>query len=126
MISREKLLLALAKPLADSPDDIQSAETFDPWSDVIEGIFGSYASQSDDLMIGALKAVRDGQTFEFIKAKGFAGEFVLYVLAGHGMTEYGTSPRSGWIEPSIADLWQPLIDKWEAYYREMWKEEPTP
>jgi len=29
MISREKLLLALAKPLADSPDDIQSAETFD-------------------------------------------------------------------------------------------------
>lgn len=121
MTLRQRLEAALAKPLADSPDDLQSAEVFDPWHDVIRGIHGSYASQSDDLMIGALKAVRDGQTFEFIEAQGFAGEFALYVLSGHDLTDYGTSPRGGWPNSEIADLWQTLIDKWEAYYRETWK-----
>lgn len=85
MTLRQRLEAALAKPLLDGPDDIQSAEVFDPWTDVIHGIHGSYASQSDDLMIGALKAVRDGQTFEFIEAQGFLGEFALYILSGHGL-----------------------------------------
>jgi hypothetical protein len=118
---RQRLEAALAKPLVDSPDDIQSAETFDPWHDVIQGIYGSYNSRSDDLMIAALKAVRDGTTFEFIKAEGFIAEFMLYILAGHGLTEYGTSPRGAWVEHAIEDLWQPLIDKWEAYSAEVWK-----
>lgn len=118
MALRQRLEAALAKPLVDSPDDIHTPDTFDPWHDVIKGIHGSYSSASDDLMIGALKAVRDGQTFEFIEAQGFLGEFALYVLSGHGMTNYGTSPRGGWPDEEIADLWQPLIDKWEAYCRE--------
>lgn len=113
-------MLALAKPL---PEDAQShTEVFDPWNDVIEGIYGSYSSESDEIMIAALKAVRDRTTFEFVKERGFVAEFVLYVLSGHGLTEYGTSPRGGWIEPSIKDLWQPLIDKWESYANIMWGE----
>ena len=117
--TRSKLEAALAKPLPESHDMI-SGDDFDPWGDVIEGIHGHYAKGSDDLMIEALEAVRDGETFTFIDRKGFVGEFVLYVLSGHGLTEYGTSPRGGFPDPSIADLWQPLIDKWKAYKDIAW------
>lgn len=116
---RARIMAALAKPIADDDQSVHS-ETFDPWEDVIEGIYGSYASESDELMIGALKAVRDNRTFEFIKERGFVGEFALYVLAGHGLTEYGTSPRGGWPDPVVADLWDALIAKWEAHAVMMW------
>lgn len=117
---RAKIEAALAKPLPDL-DSIVHSEVFDPWSDVIEGIYGSYAASSDILMIGALEAVRDSTTFDFIDKQGFLGEFALYILAGHDLTEYGTSPRGAWAEPKIKDLWQPLIDKWRAYYAIVWK-----
>lgn len=111
---RETLEAALAKPSRQTEDDID-VSFFDPWGDVISGICGSYADESDELMIMALEAVRDRQTFEMIKTHGFAAEFMLYVLAGHGLLEYGTSPRGGWPDPDIADLWERLIDKWKAY-----------
>lgn len=119
---REKLEAALAKPLPDSADSVHS-EVFDPWEDVIEGIYGSYSSESDDLMIAALEAVRDRTTFDLIEQRGFAAEFALYVLAGHRLTEYGTSPRGAWPDPSITDLWQSLIDKWQAYRKIAWSDE---
>lgn len=121
---RAKLQAALNKPLPEH-HDLMRLEVFDPWEDVISGIFGSYASICDTLMIDALEAVRDKKTFEFIDTYGVAGELALYILAGHGLTEYGTSPRGAWPDPEVADLWQPLIDKWRAYYRIYW-EEPTP
>lgn len=117
---REKLTAALAKPLPDDAEHVHT-EVFDPWGDVIEGIHGSYAKESDDLIIDALKAVRDSKTFEFIAERGFLGEFALYVLSGHGLTDYGTSPRGGWPDLEIEDLWQPLIDKWEAYSAIYWQ-----
>lgn len=120
MLTREKLEAALAKP--DQYDTVGDPDCFDPWEDVITGIYGSYSSESDDLMLAALCAVRDKETFDFIKRRGFAGEFALYVLAGHGLLEYGMSPRGGWPDHEIADLWQPLIDKWEAYDRIAWPE----
>ncbi len=125
MTVRTKLEAALAKPLPRDEMD-RGIDTFDPWSDVIEGIFGNYSAESDDVMIDALKAVRDKQPFEFIDRRGFLGEFVLYVLAGHGLTEYGTSPRGAWPDFAIEDLWQPLIDKWEAYADIVWPSEDRP
>jgi hypothetical protein len=119
MISRDQLERALAKPVAVDGYDIYP-DCFNPWDDVIHGIYGDYASKSDDLMIEALKAARDRTTFDFIDRDGFSAEFALYVLAGHGMTDYGTSPRGGWPKYTIADLWQPLIDKWEAYRVARW------
>lgn len=116
---RERIAAELAKPV----DDIPHTESFDPWSEVIQGIYGSYCSRSDALMIRALEAVRDKKQGEFMEAHGFAGEFMFYVLAGHGMLEYGSSPRYGWPRPELADLWQPLIDKWREYYRVMWGED---
>ncbi|MFZ2252635.1 MAG: hypothetical protein WAW13_00505 [Minisyncoccia bacterium] len=118
MSIRAKLEAALAKPLAEHAGP--STDEFDPWNDVIHGIHGSYCSESDDLMIGALKAVRDKTTFDFIKERGFVGEFALYVLSGHGLTQYGTSPRGAWADFDIEDLWQPLIDKWEAHAAIQW------
>ena len=115
---RARLEAALAKPLA-GPASV-STEDFDPWGDVIEGVHGSYASESDDLFIGALKAVRDHQTFEFIKERGFVGEFALYVLSGHGFLEYGTSPRGGWWRHELEELLQPLIDKWTDHAAIRW------
>lgn len=122
---RKRLEAALAKPLPEVGQIVHS-EIFNPWEDVIDGIHGSYSSESDDLMLEALKAARDTQTFEFIGRKGFAAEFALYVLSGHGMLDYGTSPRGGWPDHEIADLWQPLIDKWEAYADIVWERSPTP
>ncbi len=120
-MDREKLLAALSKPTSD-PDalGIMHSEVFNPWDDVIQGISGGYSSECDDLMIEALEAVRDRRTFDFITARGFSGEFALYVLAGHGLTDYGTSPRGGWPYHLIEDLWQPLIDKWKAYRDTDW------
>lgn len=123
--TRETIAAALAKPVPEHESDVGDMAFFDPWTDVIEGIYGSYSSESDELMIGALKAARDHTTFEFIKAKGFAGEFALYVLAGHNLLEYGTSPRGGWPDPIAADSWQALIDKWEVYAAVCWKQEPA-
>lgn len=120
MDAAERLKTALAKPLPDASDLVHS-EVFDPWHDVIIGIYGSYASESDDLMIEALEAVRDRTTFEYIEKRGFVGEFMLYVLAGHGLIEYGTSPRGGWPDPSVRDFWVPLIEKWKAYRKVMWE-----
>jgi hypothetical protein len=47
---------------------------------------------------------------------------MLYVLAGHGLLEYGTSPRGGWPDQIAADVWQTLIDKCEAYAAVLWHE----
>lgn len=112
--TRETIAAALAKPMPTHKDECGDFERFNPWEDVIQGIYGCYASQSDYLMIEALKAARDRTTFEFVKKEGFAAEFVLYVLAGHNLLEYGTSPRGGWPDPIAADVWQELIDRWEA------------
>lgn len=117
-MTREELQAALSKPLPQTEHDLGSPEFFDPWEDIIQGIYGNYAAESDDLMIEVMEAVRDRTTFDLVKAKGFIIEFLLYVLAGHGLTEYGTSPRGGW--PEHADLWQPLIDKWKAYRAVAW------
>jgi len=116
---RQKLEAALQKPLSESADLVHS-EVFDPWEDVITGIYGNYSSESDDLMIEALEAVRDKATFAFIDKRGFVAEFILYVLAGHDLIDYGTSPRGGWPSHGIEDLWQPLIDKWRAYAKIVW------
>lgn len=117
-IRREKLEAALALPLPSVEDEIGCDGIFNPWDHVIHGIHGDYSSESDDLMIEVLEAVRDRKTFELIDEKGFIVEFLLYVLSGHGLTDYGTSPRGGF--PEHLDLWQPLIDKWKAYREVKW------
>ena len=117
---RKRLRIALDKPLPDDENDI-GCHTFDPWEDVISGIYGGYSSESDDLMMSVLQSVWDGTTFDLIKSRGFVAEFALYVLAGHGLTEYGTSPRGGWPDPSVEDMWQELIDKWGGYMKAVWR-----
>ena len=116
---RQRLEAELAKPV----EELAHMESFDPWEGIIRGIYGSYSSESDRLMIAALEAIRDKKTFDYIDLEGFAGEFVLYVLAGQQFINYGTSPRGGWPDEAISDLWQPLIDKWREYYRVAWGEE---
>lgn len=117
-IRRKLLQDALDRPSPINVQDCGDDSFFNPWDHVICGIYGSYSSDSDDLMIETLEAVRDGKTYELIDKKGFVIEFMLYVLAGHGLTEYGTSPRGGW--PEYPDLWQQLIDKWKAYRDVAW------
>jgi hypothetical protein len=126
---RAKVAAALAKPTPADDDEIGEMDPktggskfFSPWTDLIANIYGDYASESDALMISALIAVRDRDTLGFIKKRGFAGEFALYVLAGNGLTDYGTSPRGGWPVHEIEDLWQDMIDAWTAYYEVCWGE----
>lgn len=120
-MKREELIEALDKPLPTNADDLGDDEFFDPWQDIIKGIHGSYASECDELMIETLEAVRDGTTFDLIEKRGFVVEFMLYVLSGHQLTDYGTSPRGAW--PTHRDLWQPLIDKWTGYSKVHWSED---
>lgn len=117
-MTRAELEAILAKPLADQPGP--SVDEFDPWSDIMRNIHGSYSSESDELAVAALIAVRDGKTFEFIEQRGFVGEFMLYVLSGFGLTDYGTSPRGAWPDSGLADLWNPLIAKWVTYADQQW------
>jgi hypothetical protein len=121
-MTAEQLAAVLAKPLPEAEGMVHSGG-FDPWEDVIEGISGSYSSESDTLMIDALEAVRDRSTLPFISKRGFVGEFALYVLAGHGLTDYGSSPRGSWPSDGLEPLWQPLIDKWKAYSAIVWSKE---
>jgi hypothetical protein len=121
-MTRDKIIAALSKPLAPSPNMI-TCDHFDPWADVISGIHGSYAEDIDKLMIAAMEAVRDFRGFQFVDQHGLAGEFALYVLSGHGLTDYGTSPLYAWVDASIADLWQPLIEKWKAYAAVVWEQD---
>lgn len=115
-----KLAAIIAKPLPPSPDQAGFDVFFSPWDDIIKNIHGGYSSESDDLMIETLEAVRDGTTFDLMKEKGFIIEFMLYALAGNNLTEYGTSPRGAW--PLHRDLWQQLIDKWKAYREIAWRD----
>lgn len=117
-LRREKLEQALSIPLPKTRDDIGIEGVFDPWEHVIKGIHGTYSSECDEIMIEVLKAVRDRTTGRLMKSKGFVIEFYLYVLSGHELTEYGTSPRYAW--PDFPDLWDKLIEKWEAYYQVAW------
>lgn len=112
----------LDKPLPADDSEIGWPDRFNPWSDIFPHIYGGYSSESDRLMIETLEAVRDRTTFALIDKHGFIIEFMLYVLAGHGLTEYGTSPRGGFPDLDIADQWQPLIDKWTAYAAVAWSD----
>lgn len=122
MMTRQQLEEALAKPLPASSDAVD-ARDFSPWGDVICGIDGNFSGESDRLMVEALKALRDGRAMEFVEAGDFSREFALYVLAGHGLLECGTSPRSGWPSPEFSDLWDALIAKWESYAKIIWEDE---
>jgi hypothetical protein len=127
---RARLEWALAKRLPEDDDDwgcVESPyglqpEAFSPWGDVIQGIFGNYAEDADDLMIAALEAAQNGTQWAFTGKHGFAGEFALYVLAGHGLIDYGSSPRGGFPAHEVADLFPTLIEKWKAYKQIVWSE----
>jgi hypothetical protein len=131
MTLREKIIQALEKPNASDAQGF-SMDEFDPWGDIVKGIHGSYNSACDELMLDALKAVCDKTTYAFIDDYGLAGEMALYILSGHGLTDYGTSPRGTWPDHSIADLWPAIIDKWEKAAEIRWgagwngKGPPTP
>ena len=123
---RAGIVAALRKPLPPDADhmgvighDDQNIY-FDPWEDIVKGIHGHYSSASDEIVLAAMKAVQNKKPFEFIDQHGFAGEFVLYVLSGHNLLEYGSSPRGGWPAPHVSDLWQEIIEKWEAYCAVVW------
>jgi len=117
---RRKLIEAMDKPVAKNQDD-RDEYSFDPWEDIVGGIYGSYSSQSDEYMIITLKAVQEHKTFEAIDEHGFIIEFMLYVLAGKELIDYGGSPRGGWVSFEIEGLWPKLIEKWEEYYKAEWR-----
>lgn len=58
-LHREDLRAALALPLPATAEDVGCEGFFSPWGNVIRGIHGDYSSESDDLMIETLEAVRD-------------------------------------------------------------------
>lgn len=111
----------LAKPDASNEEELVDPQYFSPWNDLFPRVFGSYSSAMDDVFIDALKVTRGGEgqphdRRNIFRAKhGDAGELALYILAGHGFTEYGTSPRTAWPDPTVADQWDLLITKWENY-----------
>ena len=117
-ITREHLEHCLAMDDIRDSDDIGVAGLFDPWTYIIHDIYGSYSSESDDLMIECMEACMNHRNHELLQEHGFAAELCLYILAGHGLLEYGTSPRSGW--PMFKDLQPALIAKWKRYADAYW------
>ena len=119
---RGRLIAALAKPDVETRDDTGLDEFFDPWRDIIQGIYGNYCSGMDGKFIASLEAIRDRTTFDLIE-KGYEYEMIFYILAGHRYTNYGTSPRGGWPDDWCADLWDTIIDKWKKYSKIYWETE---
>lgn len=117
---REKLLEALSKPNPTEDYNLGDPDYFDPWQDVISNIFGSYAGFCDVYFIETLKSIRDKTTSDLLEYRGKVAELILYIIAGHGLTDYGTSPRYPWPAHDIEDLWGTLIEKWEAYSEVAW------
>lgn len=117
---REKVLEALRKPDPAEYYNLGDPDYFDPWEDVISNIHGAYAGFCDVYFIEALKAIRDRTTHDFMIMRGDVAELILYIISGHGLTEYGTSPRYAWPLEEIEDLWDALIEKWETYSNLMW------
>lgn len=122
-MKRENLQKALSKPTPKNDWEYGQSEFFDPWQDVFPNIDGGYAADCDVLMVSALECVLEHKPFEIIDSHGFAGEFALYVLSGHDLTEYGTSPRGAWPHPSVSDLFPSLIQKWKDCYKAKWGSE---
>lgn len=105
----------LAKPDASNEEELGDSRYFNPWSDLFPHIYGNYSGVMDELFIDALKACHSRQHQAFHAKYGDMGELALYILAGHGLTEYGTSPRFAWPDLTIADQWPLLITKYENY-----------
>lgn len=116
----------LARPLPPHEAYVGSAGYFDPW-DAFDGIVGAYNSDIDQMAIETLVAVRDGKTFDLLQGehKLFV-EFFLHILSGHDYVDYGISPRGAFpawgTTDKLMDAW---IEKWEAWYRINWREEPV-
>ncbi len=106
----------LDKPDAANEEELIGPAFFNPWTDLFPRIYGSYSSAMDDLFIDALKAVANHGHRAFREQYGEdLAELALYILAGHDLTEYGTSPRTAYPNPQVADQWNLLITKWENY-----------
>lgn len=118
MNTKEDLELLLSFPISEESPEFNYA-LFNPW-DLLTCICDGYSSEQDRLMILTLQAVFDCKTFELIEEEGFIIEFMLYVLAGNDLVDYGTSPRGAWVNPDLFGLWLPLIEKWKEYATHIW------
>lgn len=123
---RQRIEAALALPDQPGRGDVNyDPDCFDPWEHVIMGIDGSYSSAMDQLFMEVMILASKHDMGDRCSTDP-AAELVAYILSGHGMLEYGTSPRVGWPAPEIEDLWVPLIDKWAMYYRITWRTADDP
>lgn len=118
--ARNRLRAALDKPLPAN-FEAYGEEEFDPW-DLLDGCTPSYSSDIDDLAIEVLKAVRDRKTFDLLDGENaLAANLFMHMLADW-LCDYGVSPRGVFPAFSVEDMWQELIDKWEAFAKGKWSD----
>lgn len=117
---RKNLKAALRKQVPADMDEDMGGELFHPWEDLLPNVLGQYALSANTLMVELLEAIRDGRHDEVIEKHDTGAILGFSMLAGHGLTDYGSSPFSAWPAGEVVDLWEALIDKWKEYNQNVW------
>jgi len=116
-----KLKAALSKPLEASPRPdgaIYGEDEFDPWFDVVTGVYGSYDSDFDACAIEVLIEIRNREK----QRHDLGAEMFREMLCFQDLCCYGTSPRYCYwdVERSLLD---DLITKWLEWYKHTWDQD---
>lgn len=103
-------------------------DEYDFWQDEL-GLTGPYSSDIDEHMLAVLRDLHENRPTHYDKIAERLGlyppyvELLLTLLASAGWLEYGTSPRSGWLDDSRHDP-NELVKRFRQYFTNHWGQNP--
>jgi hypothetical protein len=109
----------LRKPTIESASDIGNTAYFDPW-DLWPSLPGGYSQAMDEAMIEGLEMViSDDREKWHAYRQTIVAEFVLTLLCGSDVCNYGSNPFGCYLEDK--QMAQALLKKWREYAARIWK-----
>jgi hypothetical protein len=112
-VARVKYFLSLELP---DEDCVGESGRFDPW-EMFPCFYGTYSAQFDEMAISVLEKMRDDISST---DEGLGEEMFREYLCRNKLANYGTSPRTCFVEYDFRDILPTLIEKWKAYARLQW------
>ena len=122
----ERVAREISKPNPIERDDIGDESVFYPWA-IFPAVYGNYSSAFDEAALVVLRnlLLTSKGEWDNLAVETLAHEMIREMLCVSELCEYGTSPRTCWAtHRHFAPLLPTLIEKWQAYYRVHWGEEP--
>ena len=108
----------LRKPTIERASDVGDCAYFDPW-DLWEELPGGYSQSMDEAMIEGLEMVLSSDRKKWhAYQQTIVAEFVLTLLCGAGVCNYGSNPFGCY--PEDKQMAEALLTKWREYSAVMW------